>query len=168
MNALYSEYINLLKLVAGDPSSTIEIASIWGLVFVSHTIAVIITGKSVQSSMAYSVPRAMIITLLSVSTLILALACSNLYIMPNIGNSSLRGIVPAMVLILTIAGNAGLACTCIHKTRYSKAIATILISVACAVGMAYITKEAFSGIRNAKASAIQMRNKTEEASKVVK
>lgn len=164
MNPIIKECTRLISLPAGDPSSSTEIIVIWALALIAHTAGVIITGKSVRSTMAYSVPRALIITLLSIGSMILALAASNIYIIPLMGNSSLRGLAPAVMIIIAIAGIAGLTSQWIHKTKYSKALVTLLISIACAIAMAYATRSAFTGARRGKSSALQMKRSTEEAS----
>ncbi|OVE75216.1 hypothetical protein BVX97_05235 [bacterium E08(2017)] len=162
MNALLTEIIRLLKSTANDSTSVAELATIGILAAASHTISVIITGKSVKSSEPYSIIQALILTLLNILSLVIVIACSNVYIMPRISTWSFRGIVPAAMVLSSLLLVALIGCKLIHRTKFSKTLVTILVSMVCAAGAIYIARAGFTAARNSAASARKMHDRTSE------
>lgn len=168
MDALKIQFLELIRMPAGDPSSSPEVTTIWILALLANTAAVFIVGKNVRSAMADSIPKAAIITAVSAFSILAALAISSIYIMPKLGSSAIRGIVPAAMVTIAISGITAPACKWLHKTKYSKALVTVLVSLVCAVGAIYVTRSGFRGARRGKASAVKVKEHSEKASEIMK
>ena len=167
MNTLLAETTRIARLLAGEPSSSVEVSTIWTAIFLVSTISIIIVGRTVRSTFGYSIPRAVILTTVNISVLLLSIAVANLHLIPAVNASSIRGIVPGGLVVVAVTGISAPMCRWLHKTKYSKALFTILLSIVFSAGVMFIIRSGFTGARNSKASADKIRSNTEKAKKVL-
>lgn len=168
MNELQSEVMKVLGQLATDPSSNIEIIIICLGILVTATIAVKVVGTAMKSMYGDSIPKAAIIAVSSAAILLLSVVAARLYIAPMAGQASTSLVMQGVVALIAVAGIASPLCLWLHETKYTKALITVLLSIVCCVLVVLVIRSSFVGIRNSKASALQMKSSTEKAGNLPK